>query len=217
MKPSAVIFDWDDTLVITWDIVRAAINTTLTAMGSTPWTEEEAKQRIGPPAKVLFSGLFGEDKWQEADRIYINAYSDSIAGNIRVHDHAKDILQLLNDQKIYTAVVSTKRGPLLRKESTELGFDPYFKKLVGTGDAPKDKPHIEAVLHALEGSDIKPDKDVWFIGDSTTDIICANNAGCLPLLVETKLPPADLLAQYPPAMRFKTHQDLLDFIIKSIS
>jgi beta-phosphoglucomutase-like phosphatase (HAD superfamily) len=58
-KPDAVIFDWDDTIVDTWQVVRSAINTTLEAFGHAPWSEDEARKRIGPPARSLFSGLFG--------------------------------------------------------------------------------------------------------------------------------------------------------------
>ena len=90
--PKAVIFDWDDTIVNTWRIIHAAINTTLQHMEQTPWTDDEARQRIGPPARVLFTALFGEDRWQEADAVFIHAYADSIGGNIRVHEGAEDML-----------------------------------------------------------------------------------------------------------------------------
>lgn len=211
-KPRAIILDWDDTLVDTWQVVRTAINTTLVAMGAQPWTEEEARLRIGPPARVLFSGLFGEDKWQEADKIYIKAYEDNIAGHLKQHNHVTDILDALKQQGIPLFVVSTKRGYLLRKEAAHLGLDGYFGKLVGAGDAANDKPHMDAVLHALAGSGITPGPDVWFLGDSHTDLLSAKNAGCTGILIETKLPPAEKLAQHPPALRFKTHADLLDHI-----
>lgn len=211
-KPRAIIFDWDDTLVDTFEVVRKAVNTTLDAMGANAWSEEEARRRIGPPARVLFTDLFGEDRWQEADLIYIKAYEDNIAGALRKYPHVDDILGVLHALDISLFVVSTKRGYLLRKEAESLGLGGYFKRLVGASDALNDKPHADAVLFALEGSDIKAGPDVWFLGDAYTDLMTAKNSGTVPILIETKLPPAEKLTEHPPAMRFKTHADLLAHI-----
>jgi phosphoglycolate phosphatase len=215
-KPKAIIFDWDDTLVDTWRVILKALNTTFAALGAPEWSEAEAKQRIGPPARKLFTDIFGEARWQEADAIYIDSYLKNIEGHIRVHDHVPGILQMLADSGIYLAVVSTKRGPILRQEAETLGFDAYFKSLVGAGDAAKDKPDAATVLLALKDSGIEPGPEVWFIGDGNTDMICARNAGCTPLLIETKLPSEESLAQNPPAFRFKNHRELLDFLAREL-
>lgn len=213
-KPDAVIFDWDDTIVDTWQVVRSAINATLAHFGHAEWSEDEARKRIGPPARVLFSGLFGEDKWQEADKIYIEAYKANISAHIRVHDGARETLDYLKSAGIPMAVVSTKRGPLLRAEAGQLGLDGYFVRLVGAGDAPADKPQPESVHFALEITKISPSKSVIFIGDSVTDMITAENAGCTSVLIETKPPAEDILAKHPPMYRTKDHAQFTDFIKK---
>lgn len=212
MKPRAIIFDWDGTIVDSWRIIHQALNMTLEALGSAPWTEDEARQRIGPPARVLFTELFGEDQWQKADKIYIESYLKAIAGNIRTLDHIEEILRDLQEKKIYLAVVSTKRGPVLRQEASFLKFDGYFGRLVGAGDAAKDKPDAASVLLALEGSGIGPGPDVWFIGDGNTDMITARNAGATPILIETNPPSEESLSRNPPAYRFKTHAELKGFL-----
>lgn len=211
-KPKAIILDWDDTLVDTWPVVFRSVNTAIAAMGGQPWTEEEARQRIGPPAKVLFTALFGEDKWQEADKIYIKAYEDNIAAHLRKHALVPEILDAMKQQCIPLFVVSAKRGYLLRKEAAALGLDGYFSGVVGVGDATNDKPHIDATLLALKGTGIDPGPDVWFVGDGITDLLAARNSGCTAVLIETKLPSAEKLAQTPPDLRFKTHAELLSHI-----
>lgn len=216
-KPDAVIFDWDDTIVDTWQVVRSAINATLEHFGHEPWSEDEARKRIGPPARVLFSGLFGEDKWQEADKVYIEAYKANISAHIRIHDGARDTLELLKSAGIPMAVVSTKRGPLLREEAVQLGLDGYFVRLVGSGDAPADKPDAPAVQFALKDTKVTISKNVIFIGDSVTDMVTAENAGCTSVLIETKPPAEDALAKHPPMHRMKNHAQFIDFIKKSIA
>lgn len=216
-KPDAVIFDWDDTIVDTWQVVRSAINATLEHFGHKPWSEDEARKRIGPPARVLFSALFGEDKWREADKIYIEAYKANISAHIRVHDGARETLDYLKAAGIPMAVVSTKRGPLLREEAAKLRLDGYFSQLVGAGDAPADKPDAQAVHFSLQMSGVKTSKNVIFIGDSVTDMTTAENAGCTSVLIETKPPAEDALAKHPPMHRVKNHAQFTDFIKKSIT
>lgn len=206
-KPKAIIFDWDDTLVDTWRVVFTAVNTALSAMGATPWTEEEAHNRLGPPARELFSGLFG-DRWQEADKIYIKAYEDNIS-KIVIHAGVPEILSALQGQGIPLFVVSAKRGYLLRKEAEELDLEKFFIGMAGAGEAPNDKPHADAVLYALKGSGIAPGPDMWFLGDSKTDLVAAKNAGCKAVLVDTKPPSPDIIAQYPPDIRFGSHEEIL--------
>lgn len=215
-KPDAVIFDWDDTIVDTWQVVRHAINATLAAFGHAPWDEDEARRRIGPPARILFSDLFGADKWQEADKIYIDAYKAHVPAHIRLHDGARETLETLRAAGIPMAVVSTKRGPLLREEAVQLGLDGYFTRLVGTGDAPADKPQAACVNFALEDIEISSLENVLFIGDSLTDMIAAENAGCIGILIETKPPAEDALTRHPPKYRVKNHAGLIDLLEKYV-
>ncbi len=210
-KPRAVIFDWDDTLVDNWDTAVKSLNAALVAMGMEPWSEEEARRRSGPSARDLFTALFG-DRWQEADKVFYDTFTQLVMTNLHIHENAEDILKLLTDHDIYLAVVSNKRGPLLRKEVGYACFTQYFNSVVGAGDAESDKPHAAPVLLALRDSGIEPGPDVWFIGDSHTDMQCALNAGCTPVLIETKPPPEDLLAQNPPSRRFSKHKDFMEYI-----
>ena len=43
--PTAIIFDWDDTLVDNWESINSALNTTLKAMGKKSFSL--SKQEIG--------------------------------------------------------------------------------------------------------------------------------------------------------------------------
>jgi phosphoglycolate phosphatase len=210
-KPRAVIFDWDDTIVSNWDTAVIALNSALEHMGMEPWTNEEAMLRCGTSARDLFTRLF-DDKWQEANEVYYKTFSELTKNNVRIHTHAEDILKNLHANGIYLAVVSNKRGEHLRKEVADVGFAPYFSKIVGAGDAEADKPDPAPVLMALSGSGIEPGHDVWFIGDSHIDMMCATRTGCFPILIETKIPPAGLLADHPPLYRFKRHSDIMEWI-----
>ena len=74
-------------------------------------------------------------------------------------------------------VVSNKQAVTLRQEVPQLGWDKYFGVAIGATDAAHDKPHADPALLALERLGITPGADVWFVGDTTADLGCAQNAG----------------------------------------
>ncbi|MBI1214634.1 MAG: HAD hydrolase-like protein [Alphaproteobacteria bacterium] len=210
-KPLAVVFDWDDTLVDNWATALTSMNATLTHMGMQPWSDEEARRHSGPSARDMFQKLFGA-RWEEADKVYYDTFCSLVLKNVRVHDNALQMLQVLADNGVYLAVVSNKRGPLLRQEVGHLGFDKYFAKVIGAGDAAADKPDPAPLIMALDDSGVAAGPEVWFMGDSHTDMRCALDAGCTPVLIETKTPPEDLLIKNPPAARFQNHAQIMELL-----
>lgn len=210
-KPRAVIFDWDDTVVNNWDTAVKALNTALVHMGMEPWTDAECRRRSGGSAQDMFTGLFAE-RWQEADKVYYDTFHALMANKVNIHNHIEDVFKTLHGQGVYLAVVSNKRGSLLRDEVGKISFDRYFGNIVGAGDAEADKPDPAPVLLALRESGILPGPDVWFIGDSHTDMICAHRSGCSAVLIETKPPPDDMLADSPPHARMADHAKLMEFV-----
>jgi phosphoglycolate phosphatase len=207
-KPVAVIFDWDDTIVDSWQTAMIALNAALTGMGGTAWTDDEARRRCGTSARDLFQNLFGE-RWQEADKIYYDTFTKTCLQTMRIHDDAEALLKTLAKNNVYLAVVSNKRGALLRTEAAHIQFTDYFGKIIGAGDAVSDKPHPAPVQMALADSGIAAGRQVWFIGDSHTDMLCAVNAGCTPVLIESKPPPEEMLVDCMPAHRFKKLFDVM--------
>lgn len=210
-KPRAVIFDWDDTIVDNWYTSLAALNAAFKHMGAPEWTDEEARRNAMYSGRDLFKKLFG-DRWEEADKAFIDNYKKLVMDNILVHEGAKETLQILADNDVTMFVISNKRGHLLRHEVTNLGLADFFNKIVGAGDADKDKPDPAPIYLALEGTGITPGPDVWFVGDSQTDLICARAAGCTAILIETKLPPEELLVQNPPHVRLKDHSKIMEYL-----
>ena len=182
-RPRAVLLDWDNTLVDTFPLIHVAMNHALEAMGHDSWSYEKFCQTIAKSMRDLFPVLFKE-RWEEARDIFYESYAKRDLDMIKPLAGAEELLVALNESKIYVAVVSNKSGENLRQESSHLGWDSYFDRLVGATDAKADKPAPAVVEFALEGSGIQPGRDVWFIGDNAIDIDCALAAGCVPLIVK---------------------------------
>jgi phosphoglycolate phosphatase len=186
-KPEAIIFDWDDTLVVNWQSIHGALNAALTAMGHKIWSMEKARANIRRSLRESFPKMFG-DQWEEASDIFYSHIE-------------KNHLSALN-----------KRGDLLRAECNYLGWDNYFTNVIGANDAVRDKPAADPLLLCLKGTSIKPSlTSTWYVGDAPTDLECAINAGVTGVLIKD----SDLTPDYqefPPLMHFRNLNKMADFL-----
>ena len=135
-NPSAVIFDWDNTLVDTFPVIRDALNTTLLAFGHTPWTMDETRQRVRRSARESFPELFG-DEWERAMDLFYNRYYEIHTEKLEIIAGARELIERLASKSLTLSIVSNKRGDVLRAEVAHLGWTGYFSAIVGANDAPQ--------------------------------------------------------------------------------
>ncbi len=181
-KPKAILFDWDNTLVNTWRVAFDSINLAREAIGFSPLTIEEFWNKPHHSTRDAATDLFGKHA-KEGERLFYENVEKLHLKDISILEGAEELLHELSSLGIYLGIVSNKVGHFLRKEVDHLGWNPHFKKIVGSKDTEKDKPSHIPVLAALETSSIVPSHDVWFVGDSIVDVYCARASGCIPVVV----------------------------------
>lgn len=207
-RPRAILFDWDNTLVDTWSVIHHALSVTFRAFGKTPWTLEETRQRVRASARDAFPELFGEDTEAATELFYETFARDHLEG-LAARPGAGEALAELAARDLWLGVVSNKTGRYLRQETAHLGWDGHFRRVVGALDAVRDKPSPEPVIMALEGSGLEPGPDVWFVGDTDIDMLCARNAGCTAVLIRDDAPRDGEFAAAAPACHLVAFADLL--------
>ncbi|MES2985136.1 MAG: HAD family hydrolase [Pseudomonadota bacterium] len=180
-RPTAILFDWDNTLVNTWPLIHAALNMTMRHMGHPEWTYEKVTSVVKQSMRDSFPDLFG-DRWKEAADFYQTSYRSMHLEKLEPLPDVLAMLAAIKRRTTYVGIVSNKQGPTLRKEIEALGWEDYFDVAVGASDAPRDKPHADPVLLALKDTGIEPAADVWFIGDTGVDLAVAQATGCTPIL-----------------------------------
>jgi phosphoglycolate phosphatase len=206
-EPKALLFDWDNTLIDSWPVIHDALVVTFKAMGHEPWTLEETKVRVRRSLRDAFPALFGE-RWEEARRLYLDTFTSIHLERLTALAGAETLLASLAEDGYYLGVVSNKTGRVLRREAEHLGWSRYFRRLVGAGDAPADKPDPAPVHAALAGSEIMPEA-VWFVGDTALDIECAIQSGCVPVLIGRGDTAEAELAKAKPVLQFSDCHELL--------
>lgn len=178
--PKAIIFDWDNTLVNTWPVIHEALNKTLVHMGREPWPIGMVKQRVARSMRDSFPLVFGEN-WQAAGELYQSNFRAIHLERLEALPGAEDMLKWISRKPVHIAIASNKKGVNLRKETAHIGWDKYFRKVIGAEDTPYDKPAPAPVHAALADSGITAGSDVWFVGDSAIDMECAHVTGCVPI------------------------------------
>ncbi len=211
VKPQAIIFDWDNTLVDSWPVIHDALNTTFRAYDKPEWTLADTKVRVRHSMRDSFPPIFG-DVWEEAGEVFYARYAEIHATDVAAADGAAELLATIHELEIYQSVVSNKTGSFLRAEAENLGWTPYFSKLVGALDAPRDKPDPAPVLMSLEPGALLPGPHVWFIGDADIDMTCGANAGCHSILIRPEAPTDGEFPDHPPVMHFSSCHYLCNFL-----
>lgn len=185
VRPRAIIFDWDNTLVDNWGAITAALNAAFRAFGKPTWTLAESKARVRQSLRDSFPGIFGE-RWPEARDIFYRHFGTDHLTTLEALPGAAELLAELSRSDFYLGVVSNKNGTALRREADHLNWTKYFGKIVGATDAKRDKPAPDPVEMALAPAALPAGSPVWFVGDTGIDMECAYAAGCVPVLVTPK-------------------------------
>ena len=188
-RPRAVLFDWDNTLIESWEIIHESLRQTFLDLDREPWSFDRTKAWVRRSMRDSFPDLFGVDAVR-AEHVFYRHYRADHLRRLTPLAGAVATLAALRRDGLPLGVVSSKQGDLVRKEAAHLGWSGYFGRIVGAGDGPLDKPAPEAVTLALEGADIDAGPDVWYVGDTGIDVTCARNAGCAALIVSAD-PPRD--------------------------
>ncbi|HEY4249559.1 MAG TPA: HAD family hydrolase [Roseomonas sp.] len=180
-RPTAILFDWDNTLVDGWAAIAEGLAATFTAFGLPVWTEEEVKARVRHSLRESFPAIFGPE-WERARDIFYAAVRARHLEVLRPMPGAAALVAAAA-RLVPVAVVSNKQGPLLRAEAAHLGWAPRFRALVGAGDAARDKPDPAPMQMALTPCGVPATSDVWYVGDTALDMQAARRMGFTAVLL----------------------------------
>jgi phosphoglycolate phosphatase len=180
LKPTVLLYDWDNTLVDGWAGITAALNAVFTAFDRPLWTVEDTKNRVRVSLRESFPVMFG-DRWEHARDIFYNTLTEKHLDHVAAMPGVPDVLEA--GAAWPQGVVSNKAGAFLRREVIHLGWARFFGPVIGAGDATADKPDPAPILMALANFGHAPNQTVWYMGDTALDMQAARAAGVTAVLV----------------------------------
>ena len=209
--PSAIIFDWDNTLVENWLSIQAAMNAALADAGREPFDMDQVLASARFSGREVFARVFGPD-WQRPREIFLAHFAEHHLDGLRIIPGAEALLEALFEARTPMGIVSNKLGDLLRREVAHLGWSERFFGIVGAQDAEFDKPDPAPIRLLLEKAGIDAGPAVWVVGDTDIDMRAGLAAGCSVLLVGPGPQDSSLLIDAAPSQRFADCHALAGFV-----
>jgi phosphoglycolate phosphatase len=211
-KYTAIIFDWDGTLVDTCGLILDAHNHVRGYMDQPLWTMDDFMGRASQSAREYYPQIYG-DRADEAQKVLYDFVEEHHLTYLKAMNNAAEILSSLSRRGTPLGVVSNKRHTTLHKEIEAMGWQDYFTASVGAGHAIKDKPAADPLLLAIKAIDgMAQPSDILYVGDTETDLLCAKNAACPVALVQSDKPRPDLIEKYKPDYAWEDLSPLLEQI-----
>ncbi len=203
----AVLFDWDGTLLNSYEADLRAYLSMFHALGI-KWTERELAQHYSPNwLRVYRAAQLPRSKWIEADRLWTRAYK---LENPSLLPGARRVVRLLA-QKYELGIVTSGNRPRVRRQLREFELAGYFSACVCSEDAAKRKPHPAPLQLALKRLHHGPQYCVY-VGDTAEDIEMARRAGVRAFGVLGPFPTAARLRAAKPEVLLNSVQELPQYL-----
>ena len=181
---SAVLFDFDGTLVDTTEMIHQSMrHATSSVLGRDDLSREALLANVGRPLPRQMELLDAEkaELLLEAYRSHHEQHHDAL---IREFPGVEESLSRLQAAGIKVAIVTSKRRP-----SVEMALDNFptlrnvVDRFVTMEDTTEHKPHPEPLLRGLELLGGVPKERAAYVGDSPFDVEAAKAAGITSVAV----------------------------------
>ena len=169
--PSAVLFDFDGTLIDSATSVLASLQHALTREACTPKVTL-GPHLIGPPLRRTLATLVGSDNTALIDRLaqrFREHYDSEGYRATEVFDGVPELLAALRAAEIDLYIVTNKRVAATRQILTHLGWLDFFVGVYALDAFDPPLPHKPAVVDTVLKRYAIPRESSWMVGDSEED------------------------------------------------
>jgi phosphoglycolate phosphatase len=190
-----ILFDLDGTLIDSTDAIVSTFHHACDEHNFKRVSDEEIMALIGYPLDIMFKSVgVTEDKVWDFVASYKEEYRKISTQKTELLVCAKEAVECANEFATL-GIVTTKTGRYSEILMEHFGLMKYFDVLIGREHVEHPKPHAEPILKAMDKLDVDS-KEIWMIGDTKLDLICANNAGVNSIAVLSGYGKEDELKQF---------------------
>ena len=194
----AVLFDLDGTLTDTEKYYQIAWPKALAHFGYQMDKDMALNLRsLGRPfAPKKFKEWFGEDFDYDKIRGYRKELVEEMIKEtgIPLQPGAKEILTLLRENGIYTALVTANEYPRAERYTKKIGLFDKFDKIVCANMVEYGKPAPDIYSYAVKELSLKPEETIA-VEDSPNGVMSAYKAGCKVVMVPDLTQPDEELSE----------------------
>jgi phosphoglycolate phosphatase len=174
-----IIFDLDGTLIDSLEDIAINCNKVLKDLGFQTHEINDYKKFVGDGARTLLKNalpICDDKNLDEALELFKKYYEHSLQNNTKPYENINELLEILNsDQNIKLAILSNKPDKFTKLYANKLFANIDFMQISGQVDLIPKKPDPTLALEIIKKMNIEK-KDIYFIGDTSTDMKTAKNA-----------------------------------------
>ena len=215
MQYKAVIFDMDGTILDTLDDLADSVNHSLEKHGFPKRKREEIRTFLGNGMVQLIHLSVPEGTLPEEETAVLEEhkkyYPLHSADKTKAYDGITELLNVLKQKGIKTAVVSNKSDPNV-KVLVKRYFDGLFDVSVGSREGVPRKPAADLVDIALNELGVEK-KEAVYIGDSDVDLATAFNSELEMITVLWGFRDRDVLEKAGAKVFADTAKELKEFLL----
>jgi len=183
LRPEAIIWDLDGTLVDSAPDLASALNTVLDMRGFASLPITTVRKMIGNGVPKLVERGFNAlgirlepEQLEILVSLFVKEYRACATENTRPYPLVVETLERIRAMNLPMGVCTNKPEALSRQILEDLGLAGYFKSVVGGDTTNKRKPDPLPLLTCLQGLAATPGTGLM-IGDSVHDVHAAHAAG----------------------------------------
>lgn len=205
-----VIFDLDGTLVDSVKDLCDAVNATRISMELPALPEETVASYVGHGAPVLIRRAIGpqasDAEVADALAYFLGYYREHMLDHTRPYAGVVETLDTLHARGYAMAVLTNKPERFSRDMCAGLNFGKYFFQVYGGNSFEQKKPDPVGIHTLMRECGATPE-ETWMVGDSSTDILTARNAGVRCVGVTYGISP-ESLKETPPDYLLNSMREL---------
>lgn len=175
----AIIFDLDGTLIDSLEDIAKSMNDVLKEFNYEEHPLEDYKRFVGDGALILVQNALpkecDEDEIQKILKRFIEIYDLGFHNNTKPYEGIYELLTKLQNTNIQLGVLSNKPHEFTKKYVNKLFLEFNIIETHGQKDEIPKKPDPAGALDIAKSFNLKPE-EIFFIGDTPTDIKTAKNA-----------------------------------------
>lgn len=207
---SAVLFDFDGTLLDTNELIIQTFQTVLDRHFPGQYNREQILPFLGPTLHETFSTLAPDKasqlaaQYREWNRANHDVYVKEFPG-------ISEMLRKLQQAGVKIAIVSSKRNEMIERGLAFIEAREVFEEVIGLDDVMNPKPNPEPIELALERLGVSPEETLM-VGDNYHDIVGGQNAGVQTAAVAWSIKGLKHLQQFAPTYLIHQPEDILAIV-----
>lgn len=176
------VFDLDGTLVDSVPDLTLALNHALDVLGYSPVTQEDVRSWVGNGSVKLIERALVQleqntpENIQRVHRQFLISYEQFLCEQSQLYSDVMDVLTNLHKQGKTLVLLTNKPIQFVPDLLSKFNIAHLFSLVLGGDSLPEKKPHPLPLQHIMATLNVSP-QQCLMIGDSRSDIVCAQQAG----------------------------------------